>query len=111
VVILTDWKHFTECDLGELAAYMSDPVMIDLRNLYEEGAVRRNGFRHYVRVGRKPVSGAQRQLAVRLAQRQIGWMPSQSELLTPMASPAAAQRANAPAETEAAKSMTASEPR
>jgi UDPglucose 6-dehydrogenase len=75
VVILTDWKHFTDCDLGELASHMSDPVMIDLRNLYEEGAVRQNGFRHYVRIGRKSVSVAQRQLAVRLAQRQIGWRP------------------------------------
>jgi UDPglucose 6-dehydrogenase len=56
LVILTDWKHFIDYDLGELAAYMSDPVMVDLRNLFDEATVRSNGFRHYVRVGRKPVS-------------------------------------------------------
>jgi len=54
LVILTDWKSFIDCDLGELAAYMADPVMVDLRNLFDETAVRGNGFRHYVRVGRRP---------------------------------------------------------
>jgi UDPglucose 6-dehydrogenase len=53
LVILTDWEEFAECDLGELAAYMADPVMVDLRNLFEESAVRSNGFRYYARVGRK----------------------------------------------------------
>lgn len=53
LLILTDWQQFIDCDLGELAAHMSDPVMVDIRNLFEEGAVRSNGFRHYVRIGRK----------------------------------------------------------
>jgi UDPglucose 6-dehydrogenase len=54
LVILTDWQQFMDCDLDELAAYMADPVMIDLRNLFDEQTVCRKGFRHYVRVGRKP---------------------------------------------------------
>lgn len=53
LVVLTDWHDFTECDLGELAAYMSDPVMVDLRNLFEESTVRDSGFRHYTRIGCK----------------------------------------------------------
>jgi UDPglucose 6-dehydrogenase len=53
LLILTEWKDFTECDLGELAAYMTDPVMVDLRNLFDEDAVRDSGFRQYVRIGRK----------------------------------------------------------
>ena len=56
LVVLTDWQHFIDCDLGELAAYMSDPVMVDLRNLFEEDVVRSNGFRHYMRLGRKAVN-------------------------------------------------------
>jgi UDPglucose 6-dehydrogenase len=59
LVVLTDWQHFIDCDLRELAAYMSDPVMVDLRNLFEEGAVRSQGFRHYMRIGRKPVNTLQ----------------------------------------------------
>ena len=54
LIILTDWQQFIDCDLGELAAYMADPVMIDLRNLFDERSVRSNGFRHYARIGRKP---------------------------------------------------------
>lgn len=117
VVILTDWRHFVECDLGELAAHMSDPVMIDLRNLYEESWVRRNGFRHYVRVGRKSASVAQRQLSVQMVHRQIGWTPSQSDLLMLATTPAMAMNAAVPDEKEAtvalasaaAVSMTAGE--
>ncbi|SAK48201.1 nucleotide sugar dehydrogenase [Caballeronia fortuita] len=55
LVILTDWKDFTECNLGELSDYMADPVMVDLRNLFDEDAVRESGFRQYVRIGRKTV--------------------------------------------------------
>lgn len=59
LVILTDWQQFIDCDLNELAAYMSDPVMVDLRNIFEEAAVLSNGFRHYMRIGRKPVGTTQ----------------------------------------------------
>lgn len=53
LIVLTDWKEFAECDLDQLAAYMADPIMIDLRNLFDEMAVRNHGFRHYVCLGRK----------------------------------------------------------
>ncbi|MBN3789615.1 UDP-glucose/GDP-mannose dehydrogenase family protein [Burkholderia sp. Ac-20353] len=53
LIVMTDWKAFLDCDLEELVAYMSDPVLIDLRNLFDEGAVRSSGFRHYVRIGRR----------------------------------------------------------
>jgi UDPglucose 6-dehydrogenase len=88
LVVLTDWKEFIGCDLAELSAYMSDPVMIDLRNLFDEGAVRTNGFRHYVRVGRKPV----RPLAAHPGlftqrQRQARWTPVQSGMTAQPAAP------------------------
>ncbi|MBC8641967.1 UDP-glucose/GDP-mannose dehydrogenase family protein [Caballeronia sp. EK] len=53
LIILTDWEQFKEYDLSEMAAYMADPVMIDLRNLFDEYTVRKSGFRQYVRIGRK----------------------------------------------------------
>ena len=69
LVILTDWKDFTECDLGELAAHMADPVMVDLRNLFDEEAVRDSGFREYVRIGRKAVAERRAPAAERRAAR------------------------------------------
>jgi UDPglucose 6-dehydrogenase len=69
LVILTDWKDFTECDLGELADYMADPVMVDLRNLFDEDAVRESGFRQYVRIGRKTLGGHRTPAIERRAQR------------------------------------------
>jgi UDPglucose 6-dehydrogenase len=69
LVILTDWKDFTECDLGELADYMADPVMVDLRNLFDEDAVRESGFRQYVRIGRKSVSRRRAPATERRARR------------------------------------------
>ncbi|MGU7768685.1 UDP-glucose dehydrogenase family protein [Burkholderia sp. MR1-5-21] len=59
LIVLTDWKAFRDCDLEELVAYMSDPVLIDLRNLFDEDVVRSSGFRHYVRIGRKAPSPRQ----------------------------------------------------
>lgn len=80
LVILTDWQQFIDFDLGELAAYMSDSVMVDLRNLFEEEAVLSNGFRHYARIGRKPAippHAYPKQFAWR--QRQADATPAQSD--------------------------------
>jgi UDPglucose 6-dehydrogenase len=55
LIVLTDWKDFLKLDLGELAAYMANPVLIDIRNLFDEGVARMAGFDHYVRVGRRSV--------------------------------------------------------
>jgi hypothetical protein len=41
--------------------------MVDLRNLFDEGDVRENGFRHYARVGRKPGSAHKLPLPSRAA--------------------------------------------
>jgi UDPglucose 6-dehydrogenase len=80
LLILTDWQQFVDCDLGELAAYMSDPVMVDLRNLFDEMSVRNNGFRHYVRIGRKPLSAlhSYKELFAQ-RQRDVGGTPPQPE--------------------------------
>lgn len=72
LVVLTDWKEFLECDLGELAAYMAQPILVDIRNLFNENEARMAGFGHYVRIGRRSTGRAgadQAHAAVPLA----GW--------------------------------------
>jgi len=51
VVIATEWNEFRSLDLAKLAKVMAEPVMADLRNVYDPERVRSAGFR-YVGVGR-----------------------------------------------------------
>lgn len=51
LVVVTEWEQFRALDLGELAAIMACPVIIDLRNIYSPEDAMQNGF-HYCGVGR-----------------------------------------------------------
>jgi len=51
LVIVTEWNQFRMLDLGRLRELLAEPVIVDLRNIYEPGPVRRAGFA-YVGVGR-----------------------------------------------------------
>ncbi|UCF68715.1 MAG: UDP-glucose/GDP-mannose dehydrogenase family protein [Acidobacteriota bacterium] len=51
LVIATEWNQFRNLDLERLRACLREPLMIDLRNVYEPGEMQRRGFR-YVSVGR-----------------------------------------------------------
>lgn len=51
VVIVTEWDVFRALDLKRLAGTMADPVLVDLRNIYDPGDVARAGFA-YSSVGR-----------------------------------------------------------
>ena len=52
VVLLTEWNEFRALNLADLAEAMKAPRMVDLRNVYSEGAVLKAGFESYVGVGR-----------------------------------------------------------
>jgi UDPglucose 6-dehydrogenase len=52
LVIATDWQEFAGYDLGDLADRMADPVMVDLRNMFEADAAIKSGFRRYAGLGR-----------------------------------------------------------
>jgi len=52
IVFLTDWREFAEYDLAELADLMADPVLVDLRNLFQGDVALSSGFRRYVSLGR-----------------------------------------------------------
>lgn len=54
LVVATDWQEFTSYDLSGLADLMSDPVLVDLRNLFSPSHAIACGFRHYLSLGREP---------------------------------------------------------
>ena len=50
-VIVTEWNQFRMLDLERLKSAMHEPVLVDLRNIYEPQAVAGEGFR-YLSIGR-----------------------------------------------------------
>jgi UDPglucose 6-dehydrogenase len=51
VVLITEWDQFRALDLDRLKAGMRQPVLVDLRNVYNPAEMKTRGF-HYVSVGR-----------------------------------------------------------
>ena len=51
LVILTEWDQFRALDLDRVKALMKAPIVIDLRNIYRPGDLRRRGFA-YTSIGR-----------------------------------------------------------
>ncbi len=52
LVLATEWNQFRALDLKRVQALLNQPVMIDLRNVYEPETMERLGFR-YTAVGRR----------------------------------------------------------
>jgi UDPglucose 6-dehydrogenase len=51
LVIVTEWNEFRMLDFARVKELMSEPILIDLRNIYDPAAMRAAGV-HYVSVGR-----------------------------------------------------------
>ncbi|MBT6096559.1 MAG: UDP-glucose/GDP-mannose dehydrogenase family protein [Rhodospirillaceae bacterium] len=51
VAIVTEWNQFRALDLDRMKDLLSEPVMIDLRNIYNPDEMAQAGF-HYVSIGR-----------------------------------------------------------
>jgi UDPglucose 6-dehydrogenase len=51
LVLATEWNQFRSLDLDRLKGLMREPIVVDLRNVYEPEAMRAQGFR-YTGVGR-----------------------------------------------------------
>ena len=51
MVLVTEWNEFRMLDLGRVRSLLREPVIVDLRNVYEPEPMRQAGFR-YVCVGR-----------------------------------------------------------
>ncbi|MEJ0012016.1 MAG: UDP-glucose/GDP-mannose dehydrogenase family protein [Bauldia sp.] len=56
VVLVTEWNAFRALDFERLKTVMAEPVLVDLRNVYDPRDVMRHGFR-YVGVGRPADAG------------------------------------------------------
>lgn len=54
VAILTEWNEFRALDLDKLKAFLKEPVMVDLRNIYRPEEMASKGIR-YISVGRASV--------------------------------------------------------
>ena len=54
LVIVTEWNEFRLLDLKRVKALMLDPILIDLRNIYNADEIARAGLNYYS-VGRAPV--------------------------------------------------------
>ena len=54
LVIMTEWNQFRKLDRETLRSVMKQPLIVDLRNIYEPDDMARAGFR-YVSVGRATV--------------------------------------------------------
>ena len=51
LVIVTEWNQFRGLDFERLKGLMTQPVLLDLRNVYEPATMRERGF-EYTSVGR-----------------------------------------------------------
>lgn len=51
LVIVTEWNEFRKLELGRLLDLLNEPILVDLRNIYEPSAMKAAGFR-YSSVGR-----------------------------------------------------------
>ena len=51
LVLITEWNQFRMLDMGRIKNLLKNPVMVDLRNIYEPKAMREAGF-EYTSVGR-----------------------------------------------------------
>lgn len=47
LVIVTEWDAFRALDLQRLKETLSEPLVVDLRNIYRPDEMRRRGFRYY----------------------------------------------------------------
>lgn len=51
-LLITEWEEFQSLDLPKVKALMANPILIDGRNVFDPGAVRKLGFEYYS-VGRR----------------------------------------------------------
>ncbi|MFQ5525622.1 MAG: UDP-glucose dehydrogenase family protein [Thermoanaerobaculia bacterium] len=54
LVIVTEWNQFRALELAQIKELLEEPVIVDLRNIYEPAKMEAAGFR-YVSVGRSPI--------------------------------------------------------
>ncbi|MBC7951754.1 MAG: UDP-glucose 6-dehydrogenase, partial [Rhodospirillaceae bacterium] len=51
LVIITEWNEFRALDLNRVKSLLTNPVVVDLRNVWDPAEMREAGFT-YVSIGR-----------------------------------------------------------
>ena len=51
LVLATEWNQFRSLDLDRLKSLLAQPILVDLRNVYEPRILREQGF-EYISIGR-----------------------------------------------------------
>jgi UDPglucose 6-dehydrogenase len=74
LVILTEWNQFRKLELDRLQELLEQPLVIDLRNLYEPGKMAAAGFR-YISIGRPDGVPETHPRSVAQATRSAGTRP------------------------------------
>ena len=64
LVLLTEWNEFRKLELGRLKQLLNEPVLVDLRNVYQPTVMAQAGFR-YESVGRPSAAPAAADEAMR----------------------------------------------
>ena len=57
LALVTEWNEFRALDLDRVEALLSQPVLVDLRNVYQPDEMEKAGF-DYHSIGRPAVNGA-----------------------------------------------------
>ena len=57
LVIVTEWNEFRALDLDRIRALLTEPVLVDLRNIYHPDEMEKAGFKYHS-IGRPAVNGA-----------------------------------------------------
>ena len=52
LLVITEWAEFRTLDLARIKDIMANPIIVDGRNMFEQGSVRKLGYEYYS-VGRK----------------------------------------------------------
>ena len=47
LVILTEWNQFRALDLKKLKKLLNQPIIVDLRNIYNPEEIKNKGFENY----------------------------------------------------------------
>ena len=57
LAIVTEWNEFRALDLGRAKSLLSQPVLVDFRNIYQPDEMKKAGFDYYS-IGRATANGA-----------------------------------------------------
>jgi len=74
IVLVTEWDQFRSLDLPRLRQAMKTPVVVDLRNVFDEDEMTRHGF-SLVPLGKRPRSAYPARTLLHAVPPELAWSP------------------------------------